>query len=278
MKVHILRAALFAAIIVMLAPFAAHAQETNDCEVYYCSAWGYLSGGQVSGYAEYYDDTEDVLLGIETCVVDPYGNNYGCTDDAEYDDAIADATYTANSNGAWLIIGWPWYDDESGDGGGSGDDGPVYYEVDVLEVPTSETTTWNMSLTGDPGIGEQFAVQLNPTTFNFDGYTLTESFSSPYDWCFLDWGVGVSGAVHITGISAGMATVSGANVFGDRIYAPANWVDYYTPLVYPTYCGVTTNQSMFMPYSMYAYVLNSIEIDVYSYQTCSSRAGVAGCH
>jgi hypothetical protein len=83
----VLQARLLFLAFAAFAPLAANAQISDNCETYYCTAYATYNTGNntISGYLEYYDDTEDVNLGIDVYVGSAYLGSDDGVDDVEYD-------------------------------------------------------------------------------------------------------------------------------------------------------------------------------------------------
>jgi hypothetical protein len=221
MKPSCLTAILFAVVFGCLAQKNLYAQESDNCEVYYCTSYAEWDSGSgtVSGYAEYFDDSEDFYIGITACVNSPTSGYNNCVSNDGWDYAEAETDSSVNANGQWGVMGLPYYYTD-GPGSYYEDDGDTEYDVAVIEQPTGETASAYATIDA----GEQFMVTLQPTTFSFDAYQVAESLSSLTDGCYETYGI-----IAISGIISGSPKYPSGNNYPDNIYSTDTYIhDYET--------------------------------------------------
>ena len=234
MKVRILRATLLVAILVMFVPGTAHAQESDNCENFYCTAYAMYSSGSITGYVQYYDDSEDWYLGVDAYVWDQLGNETWCNSDEEYDTATAYCSYPPGSNGVWDLVGYPWYSLEGDEVG----DGAVYYDVGVMNMPSGE-----ISVVGPlASVGDVFYATLQPTSFNFDAYQAAEYIGSTTDGCYNTYH---RTSQPVSGSAAPPFNLSN-NQYQDTVASPPSYVAAYEDATnqYQSSCGWSAYQQM----------------------------------
>lgn len=268
MNLHRLRNILLVAILAIAGPVVAHAQLYLDCFTFWCTAYASYSGGStgtINGYVEYYDDSEDVYVGVDVYLAgDYYGSNEG------YDDVTVDITNVAPThNGSWDAVGEPWFD--SGDGEES--DGEVTYYFTVVKIPSGEVNSAVAGGVPAGYVGSRFDVSLTPAGYPFDGYTISEAFnSSATDTCASTYHVGSP----VGNPSPSSVTVAGG--YGDTVAMPSAWVtDYQAVLPAGQSCRWYTTQSV--SYNGVQYIQNTVQVLITSTTSCASRAGTngAGC-
>jgi len=240
MKSHFLRAVLLAFILATLMPRAAHAQEGDTCEQYYCDAYAMYNGGELEGYVQYWDGGQGWYMGVDAWVVGPSGPAYDamCMPYDGYDGGFTYCTYSPGGNGIWEIVGEPWYQVE---GWEEPDGGSVWYDVGVAEQPSGENTTPGQS-SGGGMIGNDFNVTLQPTWFNFDAYQTAESVAPSDDQCWEKYNL--TGGPAQT--QAAKAFNTNNNAYYDNIASPSSYVFAYQPAVIKdnTSCGWSAYQQM----------------------------------
>jgi hypothetical protein len=254
MNLCIVRTAFLVVGVTVLAPFTAHAQGAY-CELFYCTAYGVWNSGQITGYVEYWDDTEGWDLSVDAYAQDPDGVQFSCEDcSAEtYDDVTAYVTYNTGMNGVWSIVGYPYFNIE----GQWIEDGWVDYDIGVFAQPTGETINPYMPTTDV--VGEYFINYLKPSYYDFDGSNVSETFSgSPTDTCYANYRKHDSGPGAYTP-AAGGGPVAGNNYL-DEVGAGSNWVSYYqAQLAGTTYsCQWSISQNVYYDASPLAFAQNTI--------------------
>lgn len=264
MKANIFGGFLLLAALVTFAPLA-HAQVSDNCEVYYCTAYAAYSGSTnvISGYVEYYDDTEEVDLGIDVYMDDEYLGDTTGVDDIEYDIS----SFNPTSDGTWDIIGYPWYDD-----GEQEDDGSITYSVQVVRIPTGETNAAK-SAAESPDTGSYFNVYLTPSGWDFDGYNVSEAFNgSATDTCCTMFHV----ATPLGNPTPGSPQTVAGNNYTDEVAVPTMWVSAYQGVMTSGQsCYWSTPQSM--SYNSTQYIPpNTIKVNVTPSNACATRAGTNG--
>jgi hypothetical protein len=263
MRVSYLQASFVFLAIAVFAPGAATAQVNNQCETFYCTAYASYDSASytISGYLEYYDDTEDVNLGIDAYFNGTYIGSADGVDDVYCDFSGLGPT----SNGTWGVIGYVWYNE-----GEDVDDGSIGYDVLVMRIPTGET---NAATDPAPAgyVGSAFDVTLTPSTFSFDGYQVSEAFnSSASDTCSSLFGLGQP----LGNPQPSSYTVT-SNMYGDTIAVPSAWVnDYQAHLGAGQSCNWSTTQTV--SYNGTQYIQNTVAVTITSNTACATRAGSKG--
>jgi len=238
MKAYAPRAALLALVLAMLTPRAAHAQESDTCEQYYCDAFAEYSYGSFAGYVAYWDNDLGWFMGIDGYVSGPSGGVEGasCFSYPDYDYATTTCNYSPDVNGIWEIAGDPWYQVESWR---EPDGGFVSYDVGVTQQPSGEDKMWD----GQVIAGDKFFVTLQPTYFDFDTFQTAENVGPADDQCFAQY--------HKTQQPAQTSSAPPGNTtnnsYYDTVDSPDSYVKAYEAAVNQanSSCGWSAFQQMF---------------------------------
>jgi hypothetical protein len=250
----------------MLVPCAAHAQLSDTCEQYYCNAnLSYDGYGNVVGWVAYYDDGQGWYMGIDAEVDGPGPEpTSSCVEDPGYDDGLTSCTAEIGGNGVWTITGNPWYYVEDWhpwyyvEDWQEPDGGSVSYGVTAVEAPFGESIAPLQSI-GGGWVGEVFLNTLEPTSFDFDGFTLAEVLSNPIDTCYLYWSQGPDSPKGVLPVGQPI-TVNGP--YTDSIGADPNWVSYYQGLLDGTGSSCEWSFNQEMDYAGQEFVYNTDGVGV----------------